>query len=226
MRRLVIPVRPGVVAPQRIALPPGAYQQPEDSEGAGFAQAVRSRELAIDLKFVAPELDHRLDRTVLDSLHQEVVVPARTTGCRSVWLGGVSLGGFIALAYAARWPEDLDGLCLFAPYLGNRMVTGEVARDGGVEHWQPGDVPAEDEERRVWSLIQRLPAPRLKVHLGIGRDDRFGHGHTLLARALPLTAVDLVDGGHEWPVGRQLWDLFLDRRVAPASLRPDSMRLW
>jgi pimeloyl-ACP methyl ester carboxylesterase len=222
MRTLVVAATPGVVAPTRIALLPGAYQEPEDFRRAGFAEAVRSRGLALDLEFVAPELDHLLDRTVLDALHREIVAPARGAGCRSVWLGGVSLGGFMALAYAESRPDELDGLCLFAPYLGNRAVTGEVARAGGVGRWRPGTVPADDEERRVWSWIQRLPAQRLRVHLGIGRNDRFGHGHALLAEALPPADVDVVDGGHDWPVWRRLWELFLDRLAAPSAPRPDT----
>jgi pimeloyl-ACP methyl ester carboxylesterase len=220
VRRIVVEATPGVVAPMRIALLPGAYHEPEDFLREGFADAVRARGLPIDLEFVAPDLAHLLDRRVLDSLHQDVIVPARAAGCRSVWLGGVSLGAFIALAYAERRPTALDGLCLLAPYLGNRMVTGEVARAGGVRAWCPGALAADDEERRIWALIQRLPDHRLDVHLGLGRQDRFGHGHALFADALPATAVDVVDGAHDWPAWRQLWDRFLDRLAASPTLRP------
>jgi len=211
VRRILVEAVPGAVAPMRIALMPGAYQEPEDFRREGFADAVRARRLPLDLEFIAPDLAHVLDRRALDALHREVVVPARAAGCRSVWLGGVSLGGFIALAYAERRPEALDGLCLLAPYLGSRMVTGEVARAGGVRMWRPGVLAAEDEERRIWALIQRLPEHHLAVHLGLGRQDRFGHGHALFASALPVTSVDVVDGGHDWPTWRQLWDRFLDR---------------
>lgn len=220
MRRIVVAATPGGVAPMRIALLPGAYQEPEDFWREGFADAVRVRGLPIDLEFVAPDLAHLLDRRVLDSLHQDVVAPARAAGCPSVWLGGVSLGAFIALAYAERRPTTLDGLCLLGPYLGNRMVTGEVARAGGVRGWRPGVLAADDEERRIWALIQRLPEHRFDVHLGLGRQDRFRHGHALLADALPATAVDVVEGAHDWAAWRQLWDRFLDRLAASPALRP------
>ena len=214
MRKVVVQATPGVVAPMRIALLPGAYQEPEDFKRAGFADAVRARGLALDLEFIAPELTHLLDRGVLDALHQDFVVPARAAGCRFVWLGGVSLGGFIALAYAERKPEALDGLCLLAPDLGSRMVTGEVAQAGGVRNWRPGALGPDDEERRIWALIQRLPQQRLAVHLGLARQDRFGHGHALFADALPAAAVDRIEGGHDWSAWRQLWDRFLDRLIA------------
>lgn len=219
MRTIVVEAAPGIVAPVRVALLPGAYQEPDDFRREGFADAVRQRQLLIDLEFVAPDFAHLLDRRALDALHQDVVAPARAAGCTSVWLGGVSLGGFLALAYAERRPETLDGLCLLAPYLGNRMVTGEVARAGGVRMWRPGVLAPDDEERRIWALIQHLPEHRLTVHLGLGRQDRFGHGHALFADALPATAVDVVDGGHDWPTWRQLWDRFLDRLAPSLALR-------
>jgi len=226
VRKIVVEATPGAVAPVRIALLPGAYQEPDDFLREGFAQAVLRRGLDIDLEFVAPDLAHVMDRAVLQALHEHVVVPARAAGCRSLWLGGVSLGGFFALAYAERRPRAVDGLCLFAPYLGNRMVTGEVAEAGGVRHWRPALIAEDDEERRIWALIQRLESqPHLAVHLGIGRQDRFGHGHALLADALPATAVDVIDGAHDWDAWRRLWDLFLDRFADPQALRPGAARL-
>ena len=220
MRRIVIEAHPGSVAPMRIALLPGAYQEPEDFRREGFAAAVHARGLSIDLEFIAPDLVHLLDRSVLDALRREFVVPARQSGCREIWLGGTSLGAFIALAYAEQRPDDLDGLCLFAPYLGNRMVTGELARAGGVRAWLPATIASDDEERRIWALIQRLPSERFRVHLGLSRQDRFRHGHILLAKALPAGASDVVDGGHDWPTWRRLWDLFLDRFAGPLAGPP------
>lgn len=210
MRRLIVEASPGLAAPMRIALLPGAGHTPEDFVREGFAEAVCARGLALDLEFVAPDMKHLLDRSVLESLEREVVAPARAVGCRSLWLGGVSLGGYIALAYAQRRPADLNGLCLLAPYLGNRMITGEIARAGGVRSWCPGTISDDDEERRIWSFIRSLPAPGVTIGLGVGRRDRFRDGQGLLADALPARAVNVVNGGHEWPVWRQLWELFLD----------------
>ena len=215
MRRIVIAAQPGAVAPIRIGLMPGAYQQPEDFQREGFSQAVQARGLAIDLEFIATDFAHLLDRSVLDALQLEFIAPARQSGCREIWLGGASLGGYLALVYAAQRPGDLDGLCLIAPYLGNRIVTGEIAKAGGVSAWQPATIAEDDEERRIWALIRRLPTVPLRVHLGLARQDRFGHGHRLFADALPEDASDVVDGGHDWPTWCRLWGLFLDRFTSP-----------
>jgi pimeloyl-ACP methyl ester carboxylesterase len=211
MRRLVVPAAPGKVAPRRIVLLPGAYQEPEDYVTAGFAEAVQQRGMALDLEFVAPELGHLLDRSVLDTLDADVIAPARSAGCRELWLGGASLGGFIAMLYAEQRMAQLDGLCLFAPYLGNRAMTGEIARAGGLQNWEPAGIAANDEERRIWAWIRNAPAAWPRIHLGFGRQDRFGHGHGLFAAALGEAAVDTVDGGHDWPTWLRLWERFLDR---------------
>ena len=225
MRHLSFPARRGHTAATRVLLLPGAYQQPEDFAAAGFAAAVRARGLDVDLEFIAPELAHLLDRRILADLHHEVIAPARAAGCRELWLGGTSLGGYIALLYAEQRLESLDGLCLLAPYLGNRMVTGELAQSGGVQQWRPGPLAADDEERRIWALIQRLGRLPLPLFVGLGRSDRFGHGHALLVDALPAAAVEFADGGHDWPTWRVLWDRFLDRRSAQFHAAPPDAAL-
>ena len=106
---------------------PGAYHAAQDFVAAGFAAAVRARRAALDLVFVDLELGHVGDRSALQQLRSDVVLPARAAGV-SIWLGGISLGGLFALDYAASYPDELDGLCLFAPYLGNRMLTARNRR--------------------------------------------------------------------------------------------------
>lgn len=191
---------------------PGAYHYAEDFLEAGFDSRVRERDLPIDLVFVDAELEHLGDRGALEQLQREIVAPARDLGCRSIWLAGISLGGFIALAYAATYEAGWDGLCLFAPYLGNRMLIDEIAGAAGLAGWQSGPLAPADEERRIWRLIQAQRAESRPIYLGYGRDDRFARAHGLMAEALPPDAVDVVSGGHDWPTWTRLWKQFLDTR--------------
>jgi enterochelin esterase-like enzyme len=121
----------------------------------------------------------------------------------------------LALLYAADHPTELDGLCLLAPYLGNRMINTEISRFPSLANWNTGVADTHDElaeERRVWRyLAGHLPRPSPVHYLGFGRDDRFAEAQRLLASQLPREAVDVIDGGHDWGVWRQLWDRFLDR---------------
>jgi pimeloyl-ACP methyl ester carboxylesterase len=190
---------------------PGAYHAARDFLAAGFAEAVRRRRIALDLTFVDMELAHVGDRSALQRLRSDVVLPARAAGV-SIWLGGISLGGLFALDYAASYPDELDGLCLFAPYLGNRILTAEIARAPGLEEWQPGELAETDEERRIWRYIKSRRAHSRPLYLGFGQGDRFAAAHALLAGTLPAGSVDVIAGGHEWSTWTRLWENFLDSR--------------
>jgi pimeloyl-ACP methyl ester carboxylesterase len=212
MRTQVIHCGPAGAHATRVVLLPGAYHQPADFVGAGFDQAVRDRGLAVQLTLVAPELAHLGDRDWLARLQAEVIAPAREHGDGALWLGGISLGGFMALRFAAEGPDGIDGLCLLAPYLGSRIVAAEVTAHGDLAGWQPAALAEDDDDRRVWRFVQRLgsaSAPR--VFLGYGSEDRFADTQRLLAGALPAHSTRVVPGRHDWPVWRALWDNFLDQ---------------
>ena len=190
---------------------PGAYHFARDFVAAGFAEAVHARQTALDLTFVDLELAHVGDRSALQVLRTDLVLPARAAGA-SIWLGGISLGGLMALDYAATYPNDLDGLCLLAPYLGSRMLTGEIAQAPGLAAWQAGELAETDEERRIWRYIKSRRADSPPLYLGFGRGDRYAAAHGILAASLPANAVDVIDGGHEWSAWSRLWENFLDSR--------------
>ena len=210
---ILVAARSGHTAARRVLLLPPAYARPEDFLREGFADAVRARALDLDLVPVALRLRSVSDRSVLTRVTR-LIAAARSAGCAQLWLAGISLGAYIALLCAEREPGAVDGLCLFAPYLGSRIVTQEIERAGGLGAWEPGDLAADDEERRLWRFIKTHAYGAPPIHLGLGREDRFGARHRLLAAALPAARVDLVSGGHEWPVWRRLWENFLDARFA------------
>ncbi len=210
-REILAAARSGQVASRRMLLLPPAYARPEDFLREGFADAVRVRGLDLDLVLIELRFRSVSDRSVLAHL-TELIAAARSAGCQELWLGGISLGAYIALACAEREALTLDGLCLFAPYLGSHIVTREIERAGGVGTWEPGELAPDDEERRIWRFIKAHAHGTPPIHLGLGREDRFGARHRVLAAALPAERVDLVPGGHEWPVWRTLWERFLDDR--------------
>ncbi|MGA2187148.1 MAG: alpha/beta hydrolase-fold protein [Steroidobacteraceae bacterium] len=210
MRSVARPAAAGTTAPTRIVCLSGAFQVAEDFIAAGFDARVRERALPIDLCFVDPELQHLGDRRFREQLKHDILAPARALGCERLWLAGISLGGFMALDYAASHPGELDGLCVLAPYLGNRMLTGEIGRAPALDAWVPGDLAESDEERRIWGFIQAQGAGSRPVYLGYGREDRFAPAHRLMAQALPSSAVDVVPGGHDWRTWTILWENFLD----------------
>ncbi len=221
MRARIDQAHEGVIAATQMVLLPAAYTGPDDFVRAGFATATRERALPLDLAFVELSLTHLTDRTVLRRLRHEIILPARALGCRTIWLCGISLGGFVALAYAERYPGEIDGVCVLAPYLGNRIVTGEIAAAGGVGGWEPGELAVDDDERHIWRFIKTHRSFPVCVHLGFGAEDRFADSHRMMAAALQPEMVNVLPGGHDWPVWRQLWENFLDARFGAArAVRP------
>jgi pimeloyl-ACP methyl ester carboxylesterase len=192
---------------------PGAFQRPQDFLDAGFDAAVRKRHLAVDLQFVQVELEHVGDRRVIENLAREVVAPARAAGCRSIWLAGISLGGFFALDYAATQAGGCEGLCLLAPYLGSRQLIAEIAAAPNLDAWDAGPLAESDEERRIWRFIRDRRSEQgpesMPLYLGYGSGDRFARGHGLMAGALAPGWVDAAAGAHDWATWHSLWERFL-----------------
>jgi pimeloyl-ACP methyl ester carboxylesterase len=209
-----IPASSGVARAGCIVLLPGALQELADFARAGFDAAVHERGLPWDLVLAAPQLAHLTDRSWLIRLHEEVMGPARERG-QTLWLGGISLGAFMALRFAAGHRRAIDGLCLLAPYLGSRIVAAEIAGCDSLQSWQPGVPADEDDERQIWCYVRGLRPPPPRLFLGFGASDRFADTQRVLARALPPACSLQIDGGHEWPVWRQLWDNFLDHHLQP-----------
>lgn len=197
-----------------MVLLPGAQMQPEHYAGAGFFDAVARRGLALDLVAVDLGPEPASGGAPLASLQAHVLVPARVR-YRRVWLGGISLGGLLALAHAADTPGAADGLCLLAPYPGSRLTLNAIERAGGVDAWQPTAEQIADPEFRSWRWLKRPPAG-FPVFVGYGTEDRFAGGMQRLAERFPPAARCAVAGAHDWPVWQQLWGHFLDLGHFPA----------
>lgn len=208
MRKVFCAAIEGHHAPTQMIWLPGAYQCAQDFVNEGFARAAAQRRIPMDLQFVDLEMQYLDDRDAFQRLRSEVVLPAHDSGA-AVWLAGISLGGLVALDYASIHLGELDGLCLLAPYLGNRMLIDEIAAASGLAGWDPGELAESDAERRIWRYI-KTRADALPLFLGYGRDDRFSAAQGLLAAALPPAWVNAVAGGHEWGTWLRLWENFLD----------------
>jgi pimeloyl-ACP methyl ester carboxylesterase len=209
MRSIIRRAAADTAAATRMVWLPGAYHSAQHFLDAGFPEAVRRRRIPLDLVFVDVEMQHLNDREALGRLRSEILVPGLQSGA-AVWLAGISLGGMMALDIASSGSEEFEGLCLLAPYLGNRMLLNEIDAAGGLGVWEPGELAEADTERRIWRYLKSTG--RRALHLGYGRQDRFASAHALLARELPPDAVDAVEGGHEWDAWARLWENFLDSR--------------
>lgn len=197
-----------------LVLLPGAYMTAADFATAGFFDAIARRQLALDLVAVDLDLEAISSGTALPALQAQILAPARNQGYSQVWLGGISLGGLLALCHNADTPGEVDGLCLLAPYPGSRLTTNAIARAGGLGVWQASAEELGDPEFRAWQWLQKPPAD-FPVFVGYGTEDRFAAGMAQIAGCFPQDARCAIPGDHDWPVWQVLWEHFLDSGKLP-----------
>ena len=196
---------------------PGIGDEAKDFEDWGFVDLVRAHSWAADVILVDAHYGYYADRSLLEQLHQDVLLPASASGYRSIWLAGISMGGLGALLYARQYQHAVQGIVAIAPFLGTQTLVQEIAVAGGLARWTSTVNPM-DEIRAVWawarSHSQHSPSAP-DVFLAFGEEDVFVDAHRLLASNLPAAHVLTAPGGHRWPVWQELWRSFL-RRHTPA----------
>lgn len=213
LNTLALAATPGATAPELLVLLAGAYDKPADFLAAGFDTALRESDRALDLILVESDLSAVCDGSLSARIEDEILVGARQSGYRRILTGGISIGGLAALMHADRYPGGSDGLVLIAPYPGNRSITGEIDRAGGLANWPANGVFASNDERCGWRALQRCAQHRAPpVWLGYGRDDRFAGGHAMMAAVLTEAERCVLAGGHDWPTWRSLWQRYLAER--------------
>lgn len=202
-----------------LVIMPGMRDTPEDIVRYGFVRAVRERGIAADIVIADTHFGYFRERSFEARLRSDIIEPARTGGYTSVWLSGISLGGFGSLLYASRNPLDVHGLIVLAPFIAREGVASEVLSAGGLTHWMPPPVVKEhDFERRLLSWLkgyQEQGSPRPPLYLGYGATDRFAPINGAVGDLLPRERRHVVPGGHTWASWITLWEQLLDRAPLP-----------
>lgn len=192
---------------------PGNGDHAERFEQERLVDAVRRRNLSVDVVSAEATLGYYLRQTITQRLDEDVIGPARAAGYEEVWLAGVSLGGAGTLTYAQRRPGQLTGVLALSPWLGSDGLITEIERAGGLASWQAGANEG-DYERALWRwlrsvTVEHTPGPEL--YLGWGEADRLARADGLLGATLTPAQVFKVPGGHGWASWRALFDQFLER---------------
>lgn len=194
-----------------VVLLPGQYDLPPDFEKYRFPEIAAAAGARVDMVAVGANINYYYKRMIVDRLHEDVIGPARQHYDR-IWLAGISIGGTGSLLYASQYPEDVDGIVIFAPYLGEGQVIDEVSAAGSLASWQPPKTIAPDDfQRQIWMGLQgflKRPA-HAPIYLGWGETDSFARANGLLAKELPKTQVFTAPGGHEWKAWTALWEQFV-----------------
>ena len=181
-------------------------------EDEGLVADVRERGLPFDMAAPDAHLGYYEKRNLVERLKEDVIDPARSRGCRKIWLVGVSMGGLGALLYLMERPDDIAGVYLISPFLGTPTFLAEIEGAGGLRHWDPGSYNAElDWQRMLWHWMKRKIAdhPDKIVYMGYGSNDPYKGGQQLLAAAMPPQRVYVIEGAHDYQTLKALWTIFL-----------------
>lgn len=206
-----------------LVLLPGIGDRPEDLLRRGMVEMVHARGIAADVVVADAHYGYYRQRQTVQRLWEDIVLPARTQGYRSIWLAGISLGGFGTLLYGAKAPPEalaaIDGLIAIAPYLGDEDVAEEIRDAGGLAVW-PCDAANGEYTRQLFAWLRGYAdpeAPRPPLFLGVGADDRYADQARLVAPLLPAGNYLEVQGAHEWRPWLRIWGEMLDRAPLPRT---------
>jgi pimeloyl-ACP methyl ester carboxylesterase len=185
-------------------------------EKKGLIDAVRAHGIHADMIAVNAHLGYYENGTILNRLREDVIGPARTRGYDQIWMIGNSLGGYGSLAYAREYPDDITGVVLLGPYLGDKAVIRQIQNEGGLFQWDPGVPSSQEWEEYLWLQIKTCANSKTclsKIYLGYGRNDRFAYAQNYLSSILPQEHVLALPGGHDWHTWKSLWTRFLDMNI-------------
>lgn len=176
---------------------------------SGAAAAIQRGMPDADVMLVELSLPYYLQGQSAQRLHDEIVSPARQRGYREIYLAGASLGGMGVLAYERAYPNDMRGLVLMAPFMGDGKLLKAIQASGGLMNWQAPTVVERDANAAAvenWRLIQawtRRAQRASDVWLICGQSDRFYAAAELIAERLPPDHYVSLHGGHQWTVWLQ-----------------------
>jgi pimeloyl-ACP methyl ester carboxylesterase len=158
--------------------------------------------IAVDAHF-----GYYMERSLLPRLHEDVIVPAHAAGYENVWLLGISMGGFGSLLYASEHPDQVDGVILLAPFLGDQEAIEQIAAQGGLENLGAAQTQMKDYEFAVWSWLRDATsgAQPTPIVLGYGLSDDMAQGYRALVDVIDPSSVYTLEGGHKWTTWGPLW---------------------
>lgn len=199
-----------------IVLLHGKGGKASDFEKAGFIQSVRDKGLLVDMIAVNGHLGYYFKRNLIERLRNDIIKPALSRGYKHIWLVGVSVGGLGTLLYSMTYPEEIDGILLMAPFMGNSGSIEMIVKSGGVSQWNPDTARIKQWQKELWNYIKEVTSgsdTKPVIYLAYGTNDNYGPTSGVLEEVIPPERVLKSKGGHNWRSWAPLWSDFLD--VAP-----------
>jgi len=202
---------------------PGRRGTAEQFMDEGFVDLVLKAGYALDVITADAHIGYYYNKTVIERIRQDIILPARARGYKKIWIMGISMGGLGAIWYDRTHPGDVDGLILLAPYLGDKPVVDEVEAAGGLRGWNQDEQDRGVFQKEIWGMTKGYvdrQASAGRLFLGYGLQDAFARSNSVLAREIPAGQVATLPGSHDWRTWRLLLAQLLENRLLMQEMGP------
>ncbi len=201
-------------APKRLMiLLPGMGDRAKVFEKQKIIDVLHSFVPSFDVVAVEAHFKYYQNKTVIDRVHHDIVLPAIASGYEEIYFAGNSLGGLGSLLYLKEHPDMVKAIVVLAPYLGEADEY-QYLLDGS---------PRNEEKIKIdlWPWITSLPQnQREKIFLAYGLSDKFAESNTLFSSYLPEGHSLTIKGDHLWTTWKKLWpDIVCNMLTTKAVLR-------
>ena len=189
-----------------VVMLPGRGDRAETFIREGFEEAGLRH--GFDTVAVDAHLGYYMQRSLLTRLHDDLITQARAAGYEHIWMLGISMGGLGTLLYASEYPDDVTGIILLAPFLGDRNAIDTIVAAAPLENWDGRGGGLKDYELAIWSYIRDAQSSDVAtpIILGYGLSDSMAEGYDKVIDIMNPSSVYTLEGGHKWTTWRPLWD--------------------
>ncbi len=192
---------------------PGIGDKAQSFEQHGFIDTLFRMKPKAGIVAIESHFKYYQNKTVVERIDLDVVSPAQKDGYDNIYFVGTSLGGLGSLLYLKYHPNNVSGLVLIAPYLGEKPEYAHLLSN-----------TAREEDKIVidiWSWIVALPAAeKNKIFLSYGKQDKFAEPNELLSRYLSPAQTYTEQGKHQWSTWKALFPEIVNRMLAVQKERP------
>jgi pimeloyl-ACP methyl ester carboxylesterase len=190
---------------QLMVLLPGIGDRASVFKQFGVVDAIHKQSPHTDIIAVEAHFKYYQARTVVERIRDDIITPAIAAGYREIYLGGTSLGGFGALLYLKKYPNELSKIFILAPYLGDEQDYRYLIKN---------EAPLQPlRDVNIWPWLIQLPeTTKNKIYLAYGADDKFAVPNKLLEKYLVEDHVVRQGGEHNWVTWAGLWPRLYERR--------------
>ena len=188
-----------------------------------FITILESNDIDVDVLAIDAHFAYYKNKSLIDRLQQDVIKLAKQQGYENIWLLGISLGGLGSMLYTNQRPEDISGVILIAPYLGDKELLDEIKSYANLQEWleyvkqinrENYKETISEKQRKIaqhlWlPLLQRKCYPQKPIYLLYGEKDKLKYSNDILATCLRKDRIVRMQGKHNWSTWKELWHKLL-----------------